>query len=146
MRSVWSLAPPLTDAGAYLGGLSAGSDTTRPFLTLCEYVREGRFLGALANSSPRNEASSAAISEGIAVWSSESVMSIRGGAFDTYFENHATCHYQSGEQALSRRPNIGFRLALPMRDLEACAEAQPEQSVDGEPIDANREDELAATN
>jgi iron(II)-dependent oxidoreductase len=49
----------------------------------------------------------------------ESVMSIRGGAFDTYFENHATCHYQSGEQALSRRANIGFRLALPMRDLES---------------------------
>jgi iron(II)-dependent oxidoreductase len=57
---------------------------------------------------------------------SESVMSIRGGAFDTYFENHATCHYQSGEQALARRPNIGFRLALPMRDLEATAETQPE--------------------
>lgn len=49
---------------------------------------------------------------------SESVMSIRGGAFDTYFENQATCHYQSGEHPLSRRPNIGFRLALPMSDLE----------------------------
>jgi gamma-glutamyl hercynylcysteine S-oxide synthase len=49
---------------------------------------------------------------------SESVMSIRGGAFDTYFENQATCHYQSGEHPLSRRPNIGFRLALPMADLE----------------------------
>ena len=50
---------------------------------------------------------------------SESVMSVRGGAFDTYFENQATCHFQSGEQALSRRRNIGFRLALPMSDLEA---------------------------
>jgi iron(II)-dependent oxidoreductase len=49
---------------------------------------------------------------------SESVMSIRGGAFDTYFENQATCHFQSGEQALARRRNIGFRLALPMSDLE----------------------------
>ena len=53
---------------------------------------------------------------------SESVMSIRGGAFDTYFENQATCHFQSGEQALSRRRNIGFRLALPMSDLEATKE------------------------
>ncbi len=52
---------------------------------------------------------------------SESVMSIRGGAFDTYFENQATCHFQSGEHALSRRRNIGFRLALPMSDLEAVA-------------------------
>jgi gamma-glutamyl hercynylcysteine S-oxide synthase len=50
---------------------------------------------------------------------SESVMSIRGGAFDTYFENQATSHYQSGEHALSRRPNIGFRLALRLSDLEA---------------------------
>jgi iron(II)-dependent oxidoreductase len=50
---------------------------------------------------------------------SESVMSVRGGAFDTYFENQATCHFQSGEQALARRRNIGFRLALPMSDLEA---------------------------
>ena len=50
---------------------------------------------------------------------SESVISVRGGAFDTYFENQATCHFQSGEHALSRRRNIGFRLALPMSDLEA---------------------------
>jgi iron(II)-dependent oxidoreductase len=52
---------------------------------------------------------------------SESVMSVRGGAFDTYFENQATCHFQSGEHALSRRRNIGFRLALPMSDLEPTA-------------------------
>ncbi|MCI0335029.1 MAG: formylglycine-generating enzyme family protein [Planctomycetes bacterium] len=74
---------------------------------------------------------------------SESVMSIRGGAFDTYFENHATCHYQSGEHALSRRPNIGFRLALSMRDLEApiaSAPAQPET----ETVPEQPEAELAA--
>jgi gamma-glutamyl hercynylcysteine S-oxide synthase len=52
---------------------------------------------------------------------SESIMSVRGGAFDTYFENQATCHFQSGEHALSRRRNIGFRLALPMSDLEPPA-------------------------
>lgn len=61
---------------------------------------------------------------------SESVMSIRGGAFDTYFENHATCHYQSGEHALSRRPNIGFRLALPMSDLESREEPTEEDSTE----------------
>ena len=49
-------------------------------------------------------------------------MSIRGGAFDTYFENQATCHFQSGEQSLSRRRNIGFRLALPMSDLETTSD------------------------
>ncbi len=51
---------------------------------------------------------------------SEAVMSIRGGAFDTYFENQATCHYQSGEHPLARRANIGFRLALPMSDFEVA--------------------------
>jgi iron(II)-dependent oxidoreductase len=62
---------------------------------------------------------------------SESVMSIRGGAFDTYFENQATCHYQSGEHPLSRRSNIGFRLALPMSDLEVAKEdAAPSRGVD----------------
>jgi iron(II)-dependent oxidoreductase len=76
---------------------------------------------------------------------SESVMSIRGGAFDTYFENHATCHYQSGEQALSRRPNIGFRLALPMRDLEAGVQVMPEQYA-AEPQTDEHDAELVATN
>jgi iron(II)-dependent oxidoreductase len=74
---------------------------------------------------------------------SESVMSIRGGAFDTYFENHATCHYQSGEQALSRRPNIGFRLALPMRDLEQSVQVSPHQAED-EPEHDDQESELVA--
>jgi iron(II)-dependent oxidoreductase len=55
---------------------------------------------------------------------SESVASIRGGAFDTYFENQATCHYQSGEQRLSRRPNIGFRLALAMSDLDPHVDSE----------------------
>jgi hypothetical protein len=71
------------------------------------------------------------------------VISIRGGAFDTYFENQATCHFQSGEHALSRRRNIGFRLALPMSDLEspassACkspiSEPQPVEAISPEPI------------
>jgi iron(II)-dependent oxidoreductase len=52
----------------------------------------------------------------------ETFKSVRGGAFDTYFENHATCHYQSGEHPLARRHNIGFRLALPMSTLEVAAE------------------------
>jgi formylglycine-generating enzyme required for sulfatase activity len=65
---------------------------------------------------------------------SESVMSIRGGAFDTYFENQATCHFQSGEHALSRRRNIGFRLALPMSDLETTSDTTPEAPV-SEPVE-----------
>lgn len=58
----------------------------------------------------------------------ETFKSVRGGAFDTYFENHATCHYQSGEHPLARRHNIGFRLALPMSTLEV---AEDEDTSDG---------------
>jgi iron(II)-dependent oxidoreductase len=43
--------------------------------------------------------------------------SIRGGAFDTYFENQAACHFQSGENPVNRKHNIGFRLALGACDL-----------------------------
>jgi len=42
---------------------------------------------------------------------------IRGGAFDTYFDNQATCQFQSGESPLGRRHNIGFRCAVGVCDL-----------------------------
>jgi gamma-glutamyl hercynylcysteine S-oxide synthase len=62
---------------------------------------------------------------------SEAVISIRGGAYDTYFENQATCHFQSGEHPLSRRPNIGFRLALAMSDLEVSQhDGETERAAD----------------
>jgi iron(II)-dependent oxidoreductase len=53
-----------------------------------------------------------------------SMKSIRGGAFDTYFENQATCQFQSGESAISRKANIGFRCAVSVCDL---ALARPSQ-------------------
>jgi iron(II)-dependent oxidoreductase len=77
---------------------------------------------------------------------SESVVSIRGGAFDTYFENQATCHYQSGEHPLSRRANIGFRLALPMSDLEVIHEDDVPEDVVDEPVaEQSAAEDLAVT-
>src|SRR3972149_1439929 len=43
--------------------------------------------------------------------------SIRGGAFDTYFDNQATCQFQSGENPLFRRNNIGLRCAVGVCDI-----------------------------
>jgi gamma-glutamyl hercynylcysteine S-oxide synthase len=43
--------------------------------------------------------------------------SIRGGAFDTYFDNQASCQFQSGENPLNRRENIGFRCVVGVCDL-----------------------------
>lgn len=45
--------------------------------------------------------------------------SIRGGAFDTYFDTQATCQFQSGESPISRKHNIGFRCALALSDVVA---------------------------
>jgi iron(II)-dependent oxidoreductase len=43
--------------------------------------------------------------------------SIRGGAFDTYLDSQATCHFRSGERALARKHNIGFRTAIGIGDV-----------------------------
>lgn len=42
--------------------------------------------------------------------------SLRGGAFDSYFEQQATCQLLSGDVPLARRHNIGFRCALSLGD------------------------------
>jgi iron(II)-dependent oxidoreductase len=62
---------------------------------------------------------------------------IRGGAYDTYFESHATCQSASAESPLGRKHNIGFRCALSACDLRppACADddfsdAQPNSIID----------------
>jgi iron(II)-dependent oxidoreductase len=43
--------------------------------------------------------------------------SLRGGAFDTYFEGQAACQFQSGDEPLARRRNVGFRCALSWQDV-----------------------------
>lgn len=47
----------------------------------------------------------------------EPLKSLRGGAFDTYFDNQATCQFQSGDNPLRRKYNIGFRCAIGVCDL-----------------------------
>jgi iron(II)-dependent oxidoreductase len=48
---------------------------------------------------------------------SAALRSIRGGAFDTYFDNQAACQFQSGENPMHRRNNIGFRCAIGVCDI-----------------------------
>jgi iron(II)-dependent oxidoreductase len=43
--------------------------------------------------------------------------SLRGGAFDTYLDNQATCHFRSADQSLARKHNIGFRCAISLCDV-----------------------------
>jgi gamma-glutamyl hercynylcysteine S-oxide synthase len=42
---------------------------------------------------------------------------IRGGAFDTYFPNQATCQYRSGQPLMHRGQNLGFRCCVSQSQL-----------------------------
>jgi iron(II)-dependent oxidoreductase len=68
--------------------------------------------------------------------------SIHGGAFDTYFDSQATCQFQSGEPAISRKHNVGFRCAVGVCDLALARTAQPEQQP-AEPQDVPAEEEVS---
>ncbi|NQT37471.1 MAG: SUMF1/EgtB/PvdO family nonheme iron enzyme [Planctomycetes bacterium] len=57
---------------------------------------------------------------------------IRGGAFDTYFDNQATCQFHSGENPVARKDNIGFRCAVGVCDL-MLARSKPDQDATPEP-------------
>jgi len=57
--------------------------------------------------------------------------SIRGGAFDTYFDHHASCQFQSGEDPLQRRHNIGFRCAIAVHDLQLAFDASGDEQCAG---------------
>ncbi len=59
--------------------------------------------------------------------------SIRGGAFDTYLDNQATCHFQSADVALSRKHNIGFRCAIKLSDLASQRDDDDDAAADEEP-------------
>jgi gamma-glutamyl hercynylcysteine S-oxide synthase len=59
---------------------------------------------------------------------------IRGGAFDTYFDNQATCQFSSGEHPLARKHNIGFRCVLGTCDLAVDPTTQ-----NGAPANAREE-------
>jgi iron(II)-dependent oxidoreductase len=67
--------------------------------------------------------------------------SIRGGAFDTYFETQSHCQFQSGESPLSRRHNVGFRCALGFCDVVNTADNDQPRSVHQTPTAPPSENE-----
>jgi iron(II)-dependent oxidoreductase len=70
--------------------------------------------------------------------------SLRGGAFDTYFESQATCQFQSGDSPLARKHNIGFRCALGLCDLRPASgdHADFNTSAAGEDSPADNDHQL----
>ena len=55
--------------------------------------------------------------QGIEVQFEQPMAEIRGGAFDTYFENQATCRFRTGQPFLFRGRNTGFRCCVSTGDL-----------------------------
>jgi len=53
--------------------------------------------------------------------------SIRGGAFDTYFDSQCHLHFQSGESPLARKHNIGFRCAVGFCDVASYQDSATEE-------------------
>jgi iron(II)-dependent oxidoreductase len=68
------------------------------------------------------------------------IKSLRGGAFDTYFDLQAGIQFQSGDYPLVRKHNIGFRCALGLCDLSG---SQQEGFNDEEHLDEQLAEELA---
>ncbi len=57
---------------------------------------------------------------------------IRGGAFDTYFDHQASAAFQSGENPMNRKHNVGFRCAVSFRDLDPPARGRVEETAGSE--------------
>lgn len=58
--------------------------------------------------------------------------SIRGGAFDTYLDGQATCHFHSADVALARKHNIGFRCAIKLSDLSLKTDEADDEALEAE--------------
>ena len=69
--------------------------------------------------------------------------SIRGGAFDTYFETQATTQFQSGECPTLRKRNIGFRCALSTNDVIPIDLDSPDESAIAGPCETGMEEAMA---
>jgi len=60
--------------------------------------------------------------------------SIRGGAFDTYFEAQASAQFQSGEEVLARKHNVGFRCAVAVSDLALSTQHSADDATNGDEV------------
>ncbi len=72
--------------------------------------------------------------------------SLRGGAYDTYFEAQAQAQFQSGDSPLARKENIGFRCAATFTDILWLAPANQEGELSTKPGATAREPELTGAN
>lgn len=66
---------------------------------------------------------------------SATMRTLRGGAFDTYFESQASCQFRSGDHPLARKHNIGFRCALSACDVLGPAADVARDELPGEAPD-----------
>jgi iron(II)-dependent oxidoreductase len=62
---------------------------------------------------------------------------IRGGAFDTYFENQSNCQFASGENPILRKHNVGFRCALSVCDIAPPPNPNSDRNAEPSSAEAN---------
>jgi iron(II)-dependent oxidoreductase len=67
--------------------------------------------------------------------------SLRGGAFDTYFETQAMCQFQSGDIPIGRKHNIGFRCALAICDVISTDLQDAQEEAEEVPVSCGAETE-----
>lgn len=58
----------------------------------------------------------------ITIFFEQPMAEIRGGAFDTYFEDQATARFRTGMPYLFRRPNVGFRCCVTASELKTTTD------------------------
>jgi iron(II)-dependent oxidoreductase len=123
--NLWGSGPKGTvPVTAFAGGVSVGG----------VYQLVGNVWEWMRGSYPPPDAAEAG-------WILETPLkSIRGGAFDTYFDSQATCQFQSGEAAVARKHNIGFRCAVGVCDLLLARNADAAEA----PVGSDSPEEVPA--
>ncbi|MCO8124657.1 formylglycine-generating enzyme family protein [Stieleria sp. TO1_6] len=71
-----------------------------------------------------------AATEEITVHLTDPMAEIRGGAFDSYFHSHISCHGRSAQTLSSRKSNIGFRCCFSAEGLVPPGDGQ----IQSEPV------------
>ena len=101
---------------------SSGSGTTVPVSEFANGVSVGGVYQLIGNVWEWTTGSYGTWhSNDVKVESRDTLKSLRGGAFDTYFDSHAVCQFQSGDNPLARKHNIGFRCVLGIHDVASVA-------------------------
>ncbi len=102
-------------------------DSTTPVTATPDGASVGGIHQLIGNVWEWTSSPFAAWDQGTRFFHEKPLKSVRGGAFDTYFDCQASCQFQSGEDPLARKHNVGFRCAVGVCDVEPVGWETPEE-------------------